>query len=385
MRSKTRNKMKKKPRDAGIKKASLGAKGIKKLVGTEGKRVYIDDAMSFPKPRIIGVTIKSHRVKNDEDVAGYHSILHLDTGKEKRLNGLQRLRIVYFDMPDVVTHTVAADQSYPSALQNPMALFKDAAGRSMAVFKLSSSERNLLERRGVDPWDLVGYRPEELQRLLSGLRVSEQFGGYDPHGDPETVSLSGKSYGGWTVEEITNDSGKMPLSANLHRYFDGSKITIKIRPIGARVSGAQRYSIILDGGDIDKSFGKAILIKDAGLTFNEDEVSKVLKRAARETTSWAHGRGKGWMSIDKSATINPSKSKKNKSIKFTKNPMRKRPFEWDKDRVKKGGFPSMAAAKRAETLHKMGEKVSPTMLSSLRGMGRLPKSDGSFSISPKYK
>ena len=61
------------------------------------------------------------------------------------------------------------------------------------------------------------------------------------------------------------------------------------------------------------------------------------------------------------------------------------PFRWRRARVAISPFASLYAAQEAEHRHLRGEKLDPGRLNALKGMGRLPRSDGSYRLSPKYQ
>jgi len=360
-------------------KKTLGAKGIKEAIES-GKTVLVD-SMSLPRPQVVSVKIS----KRPSGGIDYRSQIELDDGGILTLDGLSRVRVIIDESP----------------ASNPMVFGGGSSGHSMAVFRLSESEKSLLMRRGLDPWDLVGWRPDELQRLISGLKSSEVISKHGPTMDSQddlaihrVIKLEGRVYAGWTLERLSDEDGKMPLSARLSRDFMGKKINLSVTPLGDSGHESQRYTIVVRTGT-GRAMAKSIRVSKSGGNLSEESVEKVLSRAGREATSWISGKGKGWSDHEESALPNPKKSRSAKKMSVKKAPSRKkvpkgsepkkRPFPWDRDRVKNSPFSSLAAAQRAETLHKMGEGISSAQLSSLKAMGRIAKSHGVFELGPKYR
>lgn len=67
--------------------------------------------------------------------------------------------------------------------------------------------------------------------------------------------------------------------------------------------------------------------------------------------------------------------------------MSSRPFAWSLDRIKISPFPSLAKAKEAEKKYKQGgqKAIGFSYTSSLKSMGRIPRSSGVFQLGEKYK
>jgi len=277
------------------RETSLGAKGIKDAVES-GKLVFLD-TLSFPQPQVIAVQIKHYRDRSGSG-ADYYGLLKLDTGKTDRLDGLKRVRVIVID----------------EAQANPMMTTSDASGRSMTVFKLSSAEKKLLERRGIDPWDLVGQRPESLQRMLAGLQASERpdvVGAGHPvftmSGPPQSVPATlqmmvGSTFKGWTVKELKSGRGLLPISARLEREVQGRKIRLRILPIG---DDSRRQLLVIRTG-ASQAVAKQISSK-RGASYDLQDVKKLLTRAADEATKWLSGKGRGWQAHKASRLPNPKK------------------------------------------------------------------------------
>lgn len=477
------------------RETALGAKGIKEAVEA-GKLVFID-SLSFPQPRVVGVKIKAYP---DSSGAGadYYGLLRLDTGKSERLDGLKRLRVVVIDEPQ----------------HNPMMTTVSAAGQAMNIFKLSPSEKKLLERHGIDPWDLVGQRPEALHRMISGLQMAQTAAasGEVTDADRRMLLAVGKTYSGWTLNSFWshNNNARFPLKAKLSRESKGRKVTLTVLP----TQDPSIYMLVIKSG-ATKAVAKTVCVRGLPEKLTEASVTKLLSRAGREASSWLSGKGKGWKvhassalpnprdpefikewakefdaelkdaaqrkdaarelakakedvimflsgepgtkpqlekysdvvrqgddteltimairSLVKAGAVkksgkgsqaglkltpvgaryamalekrmenmliesglgldyeeNPKKRPRKKSPKKRKkpkkNPTRKRPFAWDSDRIAKSPFPSKAAAKRAETLHNLGENIGLAQRNSLRAMGRIPRSgEEEYKMGAKYE
>lgn len=63
---------------------------------------------------------------------------------------------------------------------------------------------------------------------------------------------------------------------------------------------------------------------------------------------------------------------------------RKIPFGWNQTRVKRSPFKTLAAAKLAEAAYKRGRSIGFTRKSSLKSMGRIPRSSGTYALGVKY-
>jgi len=72
--------------------------------------------------------------------------------------------------------------------------------------------------------------------------------------------------------------------------------------------------------------------------------------------------------------------------------MSSRPIVWKTDRVKASPFAkgksataAMKMAKEKEREYKAGENIGFSYISSLKSMGRIPRSDGTYKLGEKYK
>lgn len=66
----------------------------------------------------------------------------------------------------------------------------------------------------------------------------------------------------------------------------------------------------------------------------------------------------------------------------------RRPFPWSLARINISPFPSLAKAKEAEKKYKQGggqKAIGFSYTSSLKSMGRIPRSSGFFELGEKYK
>jgi len=64
---------------------------------------------------------------------------------------------------------------------------------------------------------------------------------------------------------------------------------------------------------------------------------------------------------------------------------RAKPFPWDTRRIQKSPFRTRKNAKRAENSYRKGASVGFTARSSLKSMGRIPRSTGCFLLGDKYR
>lgn len=62
-----------------------------------------------------------------------------------------------------------------------------------------------------------------------------------------------------------------------------------------------------------------------------------------------------------------------------------RPFPVSAQRVRKSPFKSPVKAKKALSDYKKGKSIGFTYVSSLKAMGLLPRANGKYEISAKYK
>lgn len=61
-----------------------------------------------------------------------------------------------------------------------------------------------------------------------------------------------------------------------------------------------------------------------------------------------------------------------------------RPFSWSLKRVELSPFSSMEQAKKSEKAYNQGKKIGFTFTSSLKSMGRIPRSHGKYELGDKY-
>lgn len=90
----------------------------------------------------------------------------------------------------------------------------------------------------------------------------------------------------------------------------------------------------------------------------------------------------------------PSFKKKKKSLrKSNKNSLRKSkngikckktPYAWKSSSIKKSPFRKLERAKDAERQYKAGKSIGFTAISSLKSLGRIPRSDGCYALGAKY-
>jgi len=64
--------------------------------------------------------------------------------------------------------------------------------------------------------------------------------------------------------------------------------------------------------------------------------------------------------------------------------LRKKPFAWNATRVKRSPFKRLNVAKKAEAAYLAKKSVGFTATSSLKAMGRVPRSNGGYLLGPKY-
>jgi hypothetical protein len=79
------------------------------------------------------------------------------------------------------------------------------------------------------------------------------------------------------------------------------------------------------------------------------------------------------------------KSNKN-SLKKSKKSIRckKTPYAWKSSSIKKSPFRKLERAKDAERQYKAGKSIGFTAISSLKSLGRIPRSDGCYVLGSKY-
>jgi hypothetical protein len=85
------------------------------------------------------------------------------------------------------------------------------------------------------------------------------------------------------------------------------------------------------------------------------------------------------------ATIPLFKKKKN-SLRKSKNGIKckKTPYAWKSSSIKKSPFRKLERAKDAERQYKAGKSIGFTAISSLKSLGRIPRSDGCYALGAKY-
>jgi hypothetical protein len=62
-----------------------------------------------------------------------------------------------------------------------------------------------------------------------------------------------------------------------------------------------------------------------------------------------------------------------------------RPIPWSSAAVAISPFQTLERAKEAEKAHKRNESIGFTATSSLKSMGRIPRSSGLYEVGEKYK
>lgn len=77
------------------------------------------------------------------------------------------------------------------------------------------------------------------------------------------------------------------------------------------------------------------------------------------------------------------KSKK-KSTSKTSLKCKKTPHAWKSSSIKKSPFRTLKRAKDAESKYKDGQSIGFTAISSLKSLGRIPRSDGCYLLGAKY-
>jgi len=63
---------------------------------------------------------------------------------------------------------------------------------------------------------------------------------------------------------------------------------------------------------------------------------------------------------------------------------KKTPFGWNSNNVKKSPFKTLRNAKQAERSFHAKRSIGFTATSSLKAMGRIPRSSGCYLLGPKY-
>ena len=78
------------------------------------------------------------------------------------------------------------------------------------------------------------------------------------------------------------------------------------------------------------------------------------------------------------------KNKKSKNKSKTSIKCKKTPYAWKSSSIKKSPFRKLERAKDAETKYKAGQSIGFTAISSLKSLGRIPRSDGCYVLGTKY-
>ena len=64
---------------------------------------------------------------------------------------------------------------------------------------------------------------------------------------------------------------------------------------------------------------------------------------------------------------------------------RLKPFPYNNRRTRRSPFRSTAAARKTEKAYKEGKRIGFTARSSLKSMGRIPRSSGCYELGAKYR
>ena len=89
-------------------------------------------------------------------------------------------------------------------------------------------------------------------------------------------------------------------------------------------------------------------------------------------------------SLKKSLKKNKKSLKKSKKKSKTSIKCKKTPYAWKSSSIKKSPFRKLERAKNAETKYKAGQSIGFTAISSLKSLGRIPRSDGCYVLGAKY-
>jgi len=82
------------------------------------------------------------------------------------------------------------------------------------------------------------------------------------------------------------------------------------------------------------------------------------------------------------AAVSKNKGGKGGAKKMT---CKQKAFAWKTSSVAKSPFKTLKAAKKAESSAKAKKPIGFTATSSLKAMGRLPRSNGCYMLGPKYE
>jgi hypothetical protein len=77
-------------------------------------------------------------------------------------------------------------------------------------------------------------------------------------------------------------------------------------------------------------------------------------------------------------------NKKSKNKSKTSIKCKKTPYAWKSSSIKKSPFRKLERAKDAERQYKAGKSIGFTAISSLKSLGRIPRSDGCYALGAKY-
>ncbi len=106
-------------------------------------------------------------------------------------------------------------------------------------------------------------------------------------------------------------------------------------------------------------------------------IPSTISRLKKSKKSLKKSLKKNKKSLKKS--LKKSKKKSKTSIKC-----KKTPYAWKSSSIKKSPFRKLERAKDAETKYKAGQSIGFTAISSLKSLGRIPRSDGCYVLGAKY-
>jgi hypothetical protein len=81
---------------------------------------------------------------------------------------------------------------------------------------------------------------------------------------------------------------------------------------------------------------------------------------------------------------NKKSSRKSLNKSKTSIKCKKTPYAWKSSSIKKSPFRKLKSAKDAEAKYKAGQSIGFTAISSLKSLGRIPRSDGCYVLGAKY-
>jgi hypothetical protein len=90
--------------------------------------------------------------------------------------------------------------------------------------------------------------------------------------------------------------------------------------------------------------------------------------------------------IDNIPRFKKNKKSSRKSLNKSKTSIKckKTPYAWKSSSIKKSPFRKLKSAKDAEAKYKAGQSIGFTAISSLKSLGRIPRSDGCYVLGAKY-